>query len=86
MKSVADKTPCLGFIYGNRDFFPDHLITEARADFAKGEYRWVASVTSQLVFADPTSRTGRRINVSLVAPTDLEQDARGNVIGFAPRT
>ncbi len=27
-------------------------------------------------FADPTSRTGRRINVSLVAPTDLEQDAR----------
>jgi L-fucose isomerase-like protein len=35
MKTVADKTPCLGFIYGNRDFFPDHLITEARADFAK---------------------------------------------------
>ena len=27
-------------------------------------------------FADPTSRTGRRINVSLVAPTDMEQDAR----------
>ncbi len=31
-------------------------------------------------FADPTSRTGRRVNVSLVAPTDLEQDARD---GFA---
>ena len=31
-------------------------------------------------FADPTSRTGRRINVSLVAPTDLEEDARQ---GFA---
>ena len=27
-------------------------------------------------FADPTSRTGRRINVSLVAPTDLEARAR----------
>jgi len=27
-------------------------------------------------FADPTSRTGRRLNVSLIAPTDLEQDAR----------
>ncbi len=27
-------------------------------------------------FADPTSRTGRRINVSLVAPTELEQSAR----------
>ncbi len=31
-------------------------------------------------FADPTSRTGRRINVSLIAPTDLEDDARS---GFA---
>ncbi|CAN5538188.1 hypothetical protein BH09MYX1_BH09MYX1_07690 [soil metagenome] len=27
-------------------------------------------------FPDPTSRTGRRINVSLVAPTDLERSAR----------
>ena len=28
-------TPTLGVIYGNRDFFPDHLVTEARADIAK---------------------------------------------------
>src|SRR5258708_3092966 len=27
-------------------------------------------------FADPTSRTGRRINVSMVAPTHLEQSSR----------
>src|SRR6478672_3618833 len=27
-------------------------------------------------FADPTSRTGRRINVSLVAPTNMEKIAR----------
>src|SRR3954451_18646341 len=27
-------------------------------------------------FADPTSRTGRRINVSLVAPTFIERTAR----------
>jgi L-fucose isomerase-like protein len=26
--------PALGVIYGNRDFFPDHLVTEARADIA----------------------------------------------------
>ena len=32
MKGIADKTPCLGFIYGNRDFFPDRLVTEGRAD------------------------------------------------------
>ena len=29
------KQPVLGVIYGNRDFFPDLLITEARADMAK---------------------------------------------------
>lgn len=28
-------TSTLGVIYGNRDFFPDHLVTEARADLAK---------------------------------------------------
>src|SRR5689334_15844425 len=35
MKNVTDQAPCLGFIYGNRDFFPDQLVTEARADFAQ---------------------------------------------------
>src|SRR5882762_2579864 len=29
------KQPTLGVIYGNRDFFPDHLVTEARAEVAK---------------------------------------------------
>jgi L-fucose isomerase-like protein len=29
------KQPVLGVIYGNRDFFPDILVTEARADIAK---------------------------------------------------
>ena len=29
------KAPVLGVIYGNRDFFPDQLVTEARADMAK---------------------------------------------------
>lgn len=28
------KIPALGVIYGNRDFFPDHLVAEARADIA----------------------------------------------------
>src|SRR5882762_4907970 len=28
-------TPTLAVIYGNRDFFPDILVTEARADIAK---------------------------------------------------
>src|SRR4051812_6450470 len=35
MNSILNQTPTLGVIYGNRDFFPDQLVTEARADFAK---------------------------------------------------
>ena len=35
MKPATIKTPTLGVIYGNRDFFPDHLVSEARADLAK---------------------------------------------------
>jgi L-fucose isomerase-like protein len=35
MKSVIEKTPCLGVLYGNRDFFPDQLVSEARSDLAK---------------------------------------------------
>ena len=34
MKRATGKKPCLGVIYGNRDFFPDHLVAEARADLA----------------------------------------------------
>jgi len=32
MKHAINTTPVLGVIYGNRDFFPDQLITEARRD------------------------------------------------------
>jgi L-fucose isomerase-like protein len=35
MRHAIKTTPVLGVIYGNRDFFPDQLITEARADIAK---------------------------------------------------
>lgn len=34
MKQASNKSPTLGVIYGNRDFFPDILVTEARADIA----------------------------------------------------
>jgi L-fucose isomerase-like protein len=35
MNNINLKAPVLGVIYGNRDFFPDQLVSEARADFAK---------------------------------------------------
>ena len=34
MLPLNRKTPTLGVIYGNRDFFPDHLVSEARGDLA----------------------------------------------------
>ncbi len=33
----------------------------AREDFAKGEYRWVADVMSQVVFAEPDNRAAREL-------------------------
>jgi len=35
MKALNTNSPCLGVIYGNRNFFPDLLVSEARADLAK---------------------------------------------------
>jgi len=35
------------------------VLQRAKADFAKGEFRWVAQVASQLVFADPTNQEAR---------------------------
>lgn len=35
MHNVKDQARCLGVIYGNRDFFPDQLVSEARADLAR---------------------------------------------------
>ncbi len=36
-------------------------LKKAREDFARGEYRWVAQVASQMVFADPTNREAREL-------------------------
>src|SRR4029079_9192409 len=35
------------------------VIRRARDDFKAGQYRWVARVTSQLVFADPSNKEAR---------------------------
>jgi alkyl sulfatase BDS1-like metallo-beta-lactamase superfamily hydrolase len=39
----------------------DAVIVRARADFARGEYRWVASAMKQVVFAEPTNRPAREL-------------------------
>ncbi|HYP81829.1 alkyl/aryl-sulfatase [Variovorax sp.] len=37
----------------------DAVIAHARKDYAAGEYRWVASVMNQVVFADPSNKAAR---------------------------
>jgi alkyl sulfatase BDS1-like metallo-beta-lactamase superfamily hydrolase len=37
------------------------VLKRAREDFARGEFRWVAQVASQLVFADPTNLAAREL-------------------------
>jgi alkyl sulfatase BDS1-like metallo-beta-lactamase superfamily hydrolase len=39
----------------------DAVLAKAREDYAHGEYRWVAQVGSQLVFADPANQEARKL-------------------------
>lgn len=39
----------------------DAILTRARADFARGEYRWVAEATKQIVFADPSHAAAKAL-------------------------
>jgi alkyl sulfatase BDS1-like metallo-beta-lactamase superfamily hydrolase len=52
----------------------DAVIARARLDFAKGEYRWVASAMKEAVFSDPTNRAARELGADA-----LEQ------LGFRPK-
>jgi alkyl sulfatase BDS1-like metallo-beta-lactamase superfamily hydrolase len=39
----------------------DVALTKAKADFANGEYRWVAEIANHLVFADPANDEARQL-------------------------
>jgi len=39
----------------------DNVLAKARLSFAKGEYRWVAQVLKQVVFADPQNKDAREL-------------------------
>src|SRR5262249_44340386 len=36
-------------------------LAKAREDYARGEYRWVAQLGSQIVFADPSNQAARKL-------------------------
>jgi alkyl sulfatase BDS1-like metallo-beta-lactamase superfamily hydrolase len=51
------------------------VLKRARDDFAKGQYRWVASVTSQLVFADPANRAARELGADALEQLGYQSEA-----------
>jgi alkyl sulfatase BDS1-like metallo-beta-lactamase superfamily hydrolase len=51
------------------------VLKRARADFAAGQYRWVASVMSQLVFADPANRAARDLGADALEQLGYQSEA-----------
>ena len=51
------------------------VIARARADFAKGEYRWVATAMNQLVFADPVNRAARELGADALEQLGFQAEA-----------
>lgn len=39
----------------------DAIVARAKEDYDKGEYRWVAEVLDQVIFADPTNKAARNL-------------------------
>ena len=53
----------------------DAVLKRAREDYAKGDYRWVAQVTSQLVFADPSNRAARELAADAYEQIGYQQES-----------
>jgi alkyl sulfatase BDS1-like metallo-beta-lactamase superfamily hydrolase len=53
----------------------DAVLKRAHEDFAKGQYRWVASVTSQLVFADPANKEARELGADALEQLGYQSEA-----------
>jgi alkyl sulfatase BDS1-like metallo-beta-lactamase superfamily hydrolase len=51
------------------------VLKRARADFAAGQYRWVASVMSQLVFADPLNKDARNLGADALEQLGYQSEA-----------
>lgn len=51
------------------------VIERARGDFAKGEFRWVADVMSQLVSADPANQPARELGADALEQLGYQSEA-----------
>ncbi|ADU34375.1 alkyl/aryl-sulfatase [Variovorax paradoxus] len=53
----------------------DAVVARALDDFQKGEYRWVASAMSQVVYADPTNRAARELGADALEQLGYQSEA-----------
>lgn len=53
----------------------DAVLKRARDDMARGEYRWVAQITSQLVFADPANKDARMLAADAYEQLGYQQES-----------
>jgi alkyl sulfatase BDS1-like metallo-beta-lactamase superfamily hydrolase len=53
----------------------DAVIARARDDFAKGEYRWVASAMKEVVFANPANRAARELGADALEQLGYQAEA-----------
>ncbi len=49
------------------------VLTRARADFAAGDYRWVAEVLNQLIFAEPDNAAARELQAQALTQLGYQQ-------------
>jgi alkyl sulfatase BDS1-like metallo-beta-lactamase superfamily hydrolase len=53
----------------------DAVLKRAREDFKAGQYRWVASIMSQLVFADPANKDARELGADAMEQLGYQSEA-----------
>lgn len=53
----------------------DTVIEQARKDYDNGEYRWVASVMNQVVFADPSNQAARELGADALEQLGYQAEA-----------
>ena len=53
----------------------DAVLARARADFERGEYRWVAEVVNKVVFADPTNQEARALQADTLEQLGYQSES-----------
>ncbi|WP_241018341.1 alkyl sulfatase dimerization domain-containing protein [Paraburkholderia sp. Tr-20389] len=54
---------------------PEKIMSNAREAYAKGDYRWVASITNKLVFADPGNRAARLLEADALEQLGYQSES-----------